>query len=249
MDSAPIPAFTDQPDAAPITGHVSNWYFRRRMIPLAAVLMFFGLYFLYDGFVGYPKANLLADKKDWFETELIPSYARAKSRDELQAWSAEARAKNWPLKANGEPLQWVTWAAQRNLSEATHRYTAAEIRQQYQLGCVLILASVIVIVVMLSNRGRTIHAEADHWITPAGRKILFSQVFKLDLRKWDQKGLAYAWYRENETGPVRKAVLDDFKFTQMQSILDRLLSQFKGELIQKQAKKTPSGINDNESTG
>jgi hypothetical protein len=54
-------------------------------------------------------------------------------------------------------------------------------------------------------------AEADHWVTPEGVQIPYADVFRIDKRKWEHKGLAYAWYR-TPAGAEKRAVIDDLKF-------------------------------------
>ncbi|MCW0216784.1 MAG: hypothetical protein OJI67_00550, partial [Prosthecobacter sp.] len=70
-------------------------------------------------------------------------------------------------------------------------------------------------------------------INTEGLTIHFSQVFRVDKRKWDNKGLAYVWYRETAEAPEKKALIDDLKFDGAGKILARLLTHFKGELIEK----------------
>lgn len=97
------------------------------------------------------------------------------------------------------------------------------------------LGGLIVGVLLLLNRNKTLQGGEDHFITPEGRRVAFDEVFRIDKRKWDNKGLAYAWYREGGSGPERKAVIDDLKFDGAGRILDRLLASFSGELIEKVA--------------
>jgi hypothetical protein len=81
------------------------------------------------------------------------------------------------------------------------------------------------------NRSKVLLGEDDHWVSPEGLKIPYASVFRVDKRKWDNKGLAYAWYR---SGSVEKrAVIDDLKFGGADKVLDRILSRFSGELIEK----------------
>ena len=69
---------------------------------------------------------------------------------------------------------------------------------------------------------------------PNGGKVFFADAFKVDKRLWDNKALAYVWHRPAGGNEVR-AVIDDLKFDGAGRALDRLLSQFKGELIEKVA--------------
>jgi hypothetical protein len=89
-----------------------------------------------------------------------------------------------------------------------------------------------VLVVMLFNRRKVLVGEIDHWITPEGQKVPFAEVFRVDKRKWDRQGLAYAWY-QSAGGRPRKAVIDDLKYDGAEKILRRLLENFRGELIEK----------------
>ncbi|HYF35865.1 MAG TPA: hypothetical protein VD994_11285 [Prosthecobacter sp.] len=232
MDSPPAPP---APAASePIVGRVTPWYYRR-MLMLTGMLLFFGLYFLYDGRYGYPKENAIAAEKARFENEVLRSYDEAKKTGRLDAWREEARTRGWPTGTDTQPPRWVSWAAQRGYPEDPTYHTPEAIAQQIWLGGFCILAAAVVGGLILLNRTKTVRAGPDHWITPSGKTIRFADVFRLDLRKWQHKGLGIAWYRDSPGGPERRAVLDDFKFSNMQFVLDRLRSQFKGELIEKAA--------------
>ncbi|MDZ4289855.1 MAG: hypothetical protein U0984_17960 [Prosthecobacter sp.] len=230
MESPSAPPATAEPEI--ILCRVTRWYYRR-MIFLAAMLLAMGLYFVYDGKIGYPKDNAIAAKKDWFDNEVLKSFDAARAGGRLDAWVADARAKGWPTGSDSQAPRWVSWAAEHNFPEDPHRWSDAEITQQYWLGGAAILAALIVGGLILLNRRKTVRGGPDHWITPEGKTVRFADVFRLDLRKWPHKGIGYAWYRETADGPERRAILDDLKFTNMQLVLDRLRSQFKGELIEK----------------
>lgn len=218
----------------PLVCRVTSWYFRRMGI-LGGMLLLMGLYFVYDGKYGYPKANVIAERKDWFEKELLASYDKAKASGRLDQWLAEAREKGWPTGSEGEPPKWAAYAARNNWPEKPKKFTAKEIEEQFWWGGGTILGSLIVGVLLLLNRNKTLQGGDDHFVTPEGRRIAFAEVFRIDKRKWDNKGLAYAWYREGGSGPERKAVIDDLKFDGAGRILNRLLVSFSGELIEKVA--------------
>jgi hypothetical protein len=230
MDSASQPS--PPADGELIVGRVTRWYYRR-MLMLAGMLVAFGLYFVYDGKIGYPKENEIAAQKARFENEILRSYDEAQKAGRLESWKAEAQAKGWPTGSDSQAPRWVSWAAERGYPEDPKHHTPESIAQQLQLGALCLFAALIVGVLVLINRSKTVRAGADHWITPQGKTIRFADVFRLDLRKWPQKGLGYAWYRESPSGVERRAVLDDLKFSNMPLVLERLRSQFKGELIEK----------------
>ncbi len=218
--------------ASAIVCRVTPWYFRR-MGMMAAMLVLMGLWFLYDWKFGYHAANEIADEKDKFEQVLLKGYDEAKAANRLEQWVKETEAKGLPAGKNGEPPRWVSYAAERGWSEKPHRWTDREIAGQFWWGSGTIAVGLLVALTMLLNRNRVLRAGADHWITPQGTKIYFAQVFRVDKRKWDSKGLAYAWYRQTPDSPEKKAVLDDFKFDGTGRVLERLLASFKGELIDK----------------
>lgn len=236
--SSPPPPVSTAPDpTAPIVCRVTSWYFRR-MGMLAALFLVFGCVFLYDGIWGYPKSVGLARKKEWFEKEFLATHDKAKAEGRLDQWVAEARAQNLPAGTDGEPPRWVSYAAQNGWEENPKLYSEREVAEQFWFGYACLAGSVIVGLVLLLNRGKTLRAEADHWVTPEGVQIRFGDVFRIDKRKWDHKGLAYAWHRAN--GAEKRAVIDDLKFGGADKVLERILSRFSGELIEKIDTPAPS---------
>lgn len=200
---------------------------------IAAMCLAFGLYFLYDWKIGYPKYNQYAERQDWFEKEFLPSYDAAKNSGSLEQWEENARANGWPTGRDGEPPKWVQYAAINGWPEKPKRYTQKEIDEQLWWAIGTISISVWVGFLVLRNRSKTLTAGHDHLITPEGTVIQFDHVVKIDKRKWDNKGLATLWF-ENSPGSVRsKAVIDDLKFAGAHQVLSRLLQHFKGELIEK----------------
>lgn len=80
----------------PLVCRVTAWYFRRMGI-LGGMLLLMGLYFLYDGKYGYPKANGIAERKEWFEKELLASYDTAKSAGRwISGWRKLAKMAGRP---------------------------------------------------------------------------------------------------------------------------------------------------------
>jgi hypothetical protein len=69
-------------------------------------------------------------------------------------------------------------------------------------------------------------------VSPEGVQIRYADVFRVDKRKWEHKGLAYAWYR-TQGGAEKREVFDDLKFGGADKVLERLLASFSGELIEK----------------
>ncbi len=200
---------------------------------MAAMFALFGAYFLYDGSVGYPKSVEIAKKKEWFEKEFASSHDVAKREGTLEQWMADAKAKNLPTGTDGEPPKWVSYAAANGWEEDPHHYTEREIAEQFYFGYGCLFAALVVGVVVLLRKNTVLRGEADHFVTPDGVRVNFSEVFKVDKRKWDNKGLAYAWFKPSETSNEKRAVIDDLMYGGADKVLERLLSRFNGELIEK----------------
>ena len=225
------------PDAVPeteteiLTCRVTRWYYRRMSIA-AGMCVAFGLYFLYDWKIGYPAANAIAEKQEWFEKVLLPSHDAARKEGRLDAWREEAKAGGWPTGKGDEPPKWLQYAAMNGWPEKPKRYTDKEVAEQLWWGLGTLGAGLVLAVAMLLNRNKVLTAGADHWVTPEGEKVAFADVFRVDKRKWERQGLAYAWYRLAD-GRQRRAVIDDLKFGGAEQILERLLRKFRGELVEK----------------
>jgi len=241
------PAATPAPDAT-ITCQVTPWYFKRMGL-MVAMFVAMGAYFCYDGKFGYPKANLVAEKKAWYEKEVIGTKddpgtyeeAKAQGDEAVAAWMKQARDKGWVIKADLKEPRWDDYAAPHGWASKPKLYSPEEIEQQYQWGGGMFLGAVITGLMVLFSRNKTFIGHASDMVMPDGKTVRFADVFKVDKRKWDNKGLAYAYYRETEGGPERKAVIDDLKYDGAVHVLDRLLAQFSGELIEKIADPEDEG--------
>lgn len=217
---------------ASIVCRVTPWYFKRRAM-MAAMFAFFGAYFLYDGSVGYPKQVEIAKKKEWFNGEFLATFDAAKKAGSLEQWIVEQKAKGMPTGTDGEPPKWVTYAAANGWPEDPHHYTEREIAEQFYFGYGCLAAALAVGVIVLLRKNTVLRGEADHFVTPDGVKVPFSEVFRVDKRKWDKQGLAYAWHKPGGQGREKKAVIDDLMYGGADKVLERILSRFNGELIEK----------------
>ena len=211
---------------------VTPWFFKRMGI-LVLMLLGMGGYFFYDGIIGYPKNNAKVDKKDWFEHEFIGSFDAAKKDGHLGEWIAEQKAKEMPTGENGEAPKWATYAARNGWPEDIKRYTTEEIDQQFWWAGAMALGGFVVLIKLLLDRRKTLVAKTDHMIMPGGAIVRYADAFRVDKRKWDIKALAYVFYRAN--GSEKKAVIDDLKYDGAGRVLERLLANFKGELVEKVA--------------
>ncbi len=227
------PAPTQPSSAATdsIICRVTAWYYRRRLL-MAAMFAGFGAYFLYDGSVGYPKEKGIAEKKKWFTDVFAKSHDEAKKAGTLDAWMAEAKKNNLPTGTDGEPPKWVTYAAANGWPEEPHDYTDREIAEQFYFGYGCLGAAAVVLIILFLRKNTVLRGESDHLVTPDRVKVMYSEAFKIDKRPWDTKGLAYVWYK-SANGKEAKATIDDLMYAGADQVLDRLMSRFSGELIEK----------------
>ena len=86
---------------------------------------------------------------------------------------------------------------------------------------------------VLLDRGKKLTGYPDRMVMPNGVEVRYDEAFRVDKRKWDQKGLAYVDYRRE--GREARVVVDDLKYDRAVRVLDRLLARFQGELIEKVA--------------
>jgi len=227
---------TESSPPEPIICRVTRWYFKR-MAMMAGMLSLFGLYFIYDGKFGYPKANEIADKKTWFEQVVLKTFDEAKTAGKLDAWTAAAKAQDWPTGRESEPPRWISFAAKNSWPEKPHRYTQEEIDGQFWWGGGTLVIALGVGILVLLNKNKVLKAESDHLVTPDGKTVFYADAYRVDKRLWDNKALAYIWHKP-EGGKETRAVIDDLKYEGAGRVLDRLMLHFKGELIEKQADPT-----------
>ncbi|MDA0814071.1 MAG: hypothetical protein O3C21_16980 [Verrucomicrobia bacterium] len=160
--------------------------------------------------------TLAADEKQEILSALSPVInfnvkGAQKDSDGMEKWRALAKEKGW--------------------EQEPEEYTDSKIKTQWEFTIGMFVLSLIVVVVFLLNKGKVLKADSEAFYQPDGSRVTFASVYRIDRRKWDHKGLAYAMYRTGGEGRSRKATIDDLKFLGADRILTRLLNNFEGELI------------------
>ena len=221
---------------------VAPWYYRRMGL-MVLLLVGCGCWFLWDGMVGWPKGNQKADIYEGFQA----------GRDGETPWGefvAEKEEKDWAdVKPGEEALAaikeayeaaaggetWNSFSVARRLPEAKpkrHPQSAIEGQYHWAYGAFIIGGGVLI--VMLINAPKKLTADGEAFYTPGNVRVPFDRIFKVDKKKWDNKGLAYTYFKD-EGEKVKKATIDDLKFKGADKILDRVLARFEGELIERAA--------------
>lgn len=217
-------------NSLPILCHVTPWYFRR-MLLVTLILGAGAASFLYDWGIGYPKANEIASKKEWFDQTWLPSYEQAKRSNNLAQWEESAKRKGLPVGRDGDSPRWISYAAQQGWPQEPRRYSVAEISAQlgWSAGC--FGAAIIAFWSALVHRGRVLSGHPHHLVTPNGRRVNYQDITRIDLRAWESKGLAYLWHRSKAGAAEKRIVIDDLKYGGADRVLELVLAQFRGPIL------------------
>jgi len=130
--------------------------------------------------------------------------------------------------------KWLKLSAEKGWDRVPDEINQHKIDEQKNFAVGLAVLAGVVLAVFLFNRGKTLHADDDSFRTPGGERVLFRSAYKIDKRKWRHKGLAVVYYRD-ESGAEKKAIIDDLKYGGADQVLERLLSQFEGEIVDLEA--------------
>ncbi len=173
----------------------------------------FGLYFFYDGAVGYRKANEVYFSYQAFarlgaeasrNTDLIPAAAQGVLIEAEQAGDDLLVEGKYPLPpqcaaTQGLPPEaadtaamrkswadcWAAYTARMHfpIKPAEHAFDTAAIREQWLAGGACMLISAFIMYLILRTRSRVMELKGD-MVTAAGQQFRVSDITRLDLRQW-----------------------------------------------------------------
>jgi hypothetical protein len=120
-----------------------------------------------------------------------------------------------------------------------HPYDAGKIREQWIVGGIFSVLSVLAVVVLIRTLGRSMAVDNEAFYPVEGGRVPFAQLVRLDLRKWQTKGLAFAWSR-TESGKEKRHRIDGltyggFKKEQgepAEALMQRIRENFSGEITE-----------------
>jgi len=139
------------------------------------------------------------------------------------------------VAANGEPIRWADYARENRLPSYENKkpkpHTEDDIKGQFRWASGFTLVGLAAAIYTLLNRKKSISADSEAYYDEKKRAVRYDRVFEVDKRKWDNKGLAYLKYKD-ETDKTVKTRIDDLKFGGAEEILERVISNFKGDLIE-----------------
>ncbi len=129
-----------------------------------------------------------------------------------------------------DPAGWKALAIQKLYPAQPEEMDDAKIRTQLQFSVLTGVAALSMLARFLYKRRQVLTADGTSFTAPSGEQVPFSKIFRLDRTKWQDKGLATVFYRD-EAGQERKTVIDDFMYGGADQVLDRVRANFEGEDI------------------
>jgi len=140
--------------------------------------------------------------------------------DAANLWKEYSKEKRWDEKPVEQP------------------YDQSQINTQFYFayGCAVLFLVVLFFFLRILSR-QMIVSEAGY-TPPGGKEIAFSQMNKIDKRKWDVKGVATIYY--NDGSETKKVKVDGMIYGQFkkadgepaEKLFSRILDRFKGEIIE-----------------
>lgn len=134
------------------------------------------------------------------------------------------------FESAGQKREFAGYAASLGFDSKGNKYhTRKDIMEQLVIAGTCAAGAAVALLFLFLSRNRVLRADRQGITFPNGQRVAFESVYRVDPRKWKHKGLAYLYYKEGDAG--KKAVLDDLKYVGAQKILDRLLSDYEGEVV------------------
>ncbi len=246
----------------------SKWFIWRALA-IFTMLSLFSLYFLYDWKVGYPKSNFAYYVHQAFEKDLKESFAKHREEGRSdEEWITYARAQkvsfpeemealpkgvdsdmSWPeitqdielLRRDGWHKLWLDYSKKAKLKSepGPKPKSVAAIKEQLYWAIGVAVLALGALLLLFRNLSRRMKADLEAYYAPGGQKILFTQIKRIDARKWKSKGLATIFY-QTEGGKDKKARIDGMIYGQFdaekgqpaEQLYQRVVENFKGELIE-----------------
>lgn len=173
---------------------------RRRMLFLFFMIFGIAAWFLYDGYSMWPN-----------EQERYVEYTEIK--DALIESGAAVDEESSSLK-----LAWQRHAKEAGyVNKVPKERTDSAINEQRTIGWVMMIGALCYAVWIAWNHTRKVTAEGEIVTGASGERVELDSIVAFDLKKWKNKGIAYAIYEVD--GKQRRLTLDDHKFQGCEAIM------------------------------
>ncbi len=188
-----------------------QYMIRIGIIALAGI--FFALYCLYDGAIGYPNQRVRALKYQEIQKEKDVDGNPKPLSERRAKWQKIATENGWSLKKPGEPKTDADFTGQFWMAGLTG-----------SLGILFGLR------VLLASR-RWIAADETGLSTHGGIQVPYDQIITFSKKLWRSKGIARVRYWQD--GRQKRLTLDDYKYdrTATEAIVRRIESKITPEQI------------------
>ncbi len=235
---------------------------------MLAMFGVFAVLFYLDGSTGYRKKNEAYFLNKTFEkADADFAKMNSAGALTPEAWKAHATAQSvafpedrsilpadlklpmkWPAILHDfdkmKPLQWnILWREYTkergmNTSVGEKPFDAGKINEQWIVFVICLILSLIAAFFLLRTIRRSISVDGEAITDQKGRRVAFSDLNLLDLRKWDAKGLAFIDYSgPSGTGRLRIDGLTYGGFKKengepAEKLMQHVRAHFSGEIIE-----------------
>lgn len=141
---------------------------------------------------------------------------------------------------NGSNKLWEEYTSEKGWDAKTgeHPMWANKIREQFVAASVALVLILGALFILIRTMRRTIEVDGEALTTQEGCRILFTDMVRVDKRKWDTKGIALVYY--NDGGEEKKAKIDGMVYGQFKAedgapaekLFARVMENFKGEVLE-----------------
>ena len=165
-------------------------------------------WFLYDGYVVWPNGAERHAEFVEIEKKLVES-----GKIEAVEHKAHGGEVNEYLR-----IEWERYAREAGYKrDIPKERTDASIREQRMIGWVMMTGSLCFGLWIAWNHKLRVRAEGDVVIGTSGQRVELDSIVKIDRKKWENKGIAYAIYEVD--GKQKRLCLDEHKFKGCEAII------------------------------
>jgi hypothetical protein len=173
---------------------------RRRMLFMFAMIFGIAAWFLTDGYIIWPN-----------EAERYEAYAEL--RDGMIESGEIADEESPEMR-----IAWQKYAREADISaKVPKERTDAAIKEQVVIGWTLTIISLGFAGWIAWNHSLSIRTEGDTVIGASGQRVEIDSIIDIDRKKWKNKGIAYAIYKEGDK--EKRLCLDEHKFKGAEAII------------------------------
>ena len=187
----------------PIIAPIHSWQYRRLLV-LFVALVVAGLWFAYDGWLGWPGSdNALV----WHMEH--SRYVTAHEQTTLERWPG------WYGATPGQRLQMDRLVETANFSGW---HSSTDIQNQRWIVAALAVLAAGALIWFLTERRRSIVADDSYLRISQRRRIALPDIVRIDNRRWNRDGIVVISYRQGTT--LRHVKLDGMAFDNLSELLD-----------------------------